>query len=78
MHTKAPHTASSSRQMAQPLNRGDASPLPESQDDSFPPAPGGQSYSTSGSESKKSLGIVPVKVRSHDSGKTVKQTMQTI
>ena len=54
------------------MHRAESAPLTESQDGSSPPAPGGQTHSTSGSEKKICLRIVPVKVRSHDSGKTVK------
>ena len=56
----------------QPLNLTEAAPLTESQHGNSPPAPGGQTHSTSGNENKIYLRIVPVKVRSHDSGKTVK------
>ena len=70
--TRRQHTLLHPPHRRQPLNRAEAAPLTESQDGSSPPAPGGQSHSTCGSEKKRCLRIVPVKVRSHDSGKTVK------
>ena len=70
--TRRHHTLLYPPDRRQPLNRAEAAPLTESQDGSSPPAPGGQSHSTSCSEKKICLRIVPVKVRSHDSGKTVK------
>ena len=63
--TRRHHTLLHPPDRRQPLNRAEAEPIPERQDGSSPPVPSGQSHSTSSSERKICLRIVPVKVRSH-------------